>query len=220
MPDKKMLAVSKPGASTLLHMFYILFFPLVVLEIMLTLRLLRSNVPLSTKHMRKFAFFLCLAALAFSASAADWFPFRDVNHNWNISFNGGYSPSGRVPLYGFGLTVRGIHLTVGGLGSTHEHDVNVGTWNEKASFTLQAGYQIPLVKSFRIIPVIGTIGIGEAVTDGWDWSVNQGQITNKVSSEIKYKFDYGVHLVFNHRKLIINLGATRYTLLGGLGLEF
>lgn len=170
--------------------------------------------------MKKFALFLYMAALAFSASAADWFPFRDVNHKWNISFNGGYSPAGRVPLYGFGLTVRGVHLTVGGLGSTHEHDVNVGTWNEKASFTLQAGYQIPLVKSFRIIPVIGTIGIGEAITDGWDWSVNQGQITNKVSSEIKYNFDYGVHLVFNHRKLIINLGATRYTLFGGLGLEF
>ena len=170
--------------------------------------------------MRNIAVFLCLLAFSLSVTATDWFPFSDVNHKWNLSLNGGYSPSGRVPLYGLGVTVRGFHLTIGGLGSTHEHDVNVETWNEKASFTLQAGYQIPVVSSFRIIPVIGVIGIGEAHTDGWDWTVDNGQVNNKASSVIKYKFDYGAHMVFKHRKLIINLGATRYTLLGGLGLEF
>lgn len=161
-----------------------------------------------------------LLMVQISASAIDWFPFNNVNHKWNISFNGGYSPAGRVPLYGFGITVRGFHLTIGGLGSTHEHDVNVGTWNEDASCTLHLGYQVPIVKSFRIIPVIGITGIGEANTNGWDWSVDQGQINNEVSTDLIYKFDFGAHIVFKHRKLIINLGGTRYTLLGGLGLEF
>lgn len=170
--------------------------------------------------MKKITVFLCMLALVFSASAADWFPFGEVNHKWNISLNGGYSPSGRVAMYGLGITVRGFHITIGGLGSTHEHDVKVDTWNEDASFVLQAGYQIPIVKAFRIIPVIGMAGVGEACTDGGDWSVDNGQINNKVTSSLKYKFDYGAHVVFRHRKLIINLGATRYTLLGGLGLEF
>lgn len=159
-------------------------------------------------------------ALHISASATDWFPFSTVNRKWNISLNGGYSPTGRVGLIGLGATVRGFHLTIGGLGSTHENDVKVGTWNEEASWTIHAGYQIPIVKSFRVIPVVGVTGVGEAHTNGWDWTVNDGQIYNDVSVDMKYKFDYGAHLVFNHRKLIVNLGVTRHTLLGGIGLEF
>lgn len=54
-------------------------------------------------------------ALHFSAAATEWFPFNTVNHKWNISVNGGYSPSGRVAVYGLGATVRGFHLTIGGL---------------------------------------------------------------------------------------------------------
>lgn len=86
-------------------------------------------------------------ALHFSAAATDWFPFNTVNHKWNISVNGGYSPSGRVAVYGLGATVRGFHLTIGGFGSTHENDPRLDTWNEDASFMFQFGYQIPVIKS-------------------------------------------------------------------------
>lgn len=165
---------------------------------------------------------ITIIALLFYVSvfANEWFPFGDVNHKWNVSINGGYSPTGRVALYGIGCTIRGFHLTIGGLGSTHEHDINVDTWNEDASFMMQAGYQIPVIKSFRLIPVIGITGIGEAQTDGWDWSIQNDRVNNKVTMNLKYKFDYGIHAVFNHRKLIINFGVTRYTLLGGIGVEF
>lgn len=165
-------------------------------------------------------------ALHFSAAATDWFPFKTVNHKWNISFFGGYSPTGRVAIYGLGATVRGFHLVVGGLGSTHENDPHLDTWNEDASLMCHIGYQIPVVKAFRIIPVLGIVGVGEAHTNGYDWDLKYGAygnltgITNKVTTELEYKFDYGAHLVFNHRKLIVNLGVTRHTLLGGIGLEF
>lgn len=165
-------------------------------------------------------------ALHFSAAATDWFPFNTVNHKWNISVNGGYSPSGRVAVYGLGATVRGFHLTIGGFGSTHENDPRLDTWNEDASFMFQFGYQIPVIKSLRVIPVIGVAGVGEVQTDGYDWKLsydafgNLTGIDNKVATSIKYKFDYGAHLVFNHRKLIVNLGVTRHSLFGGIGLEF
>ncbi len=165
-------------------------------------------------------------ALHFSAAATDWFPFKTVNHKWNISLNGGYSPSGDVGLMSFGATVRGIHVTIGWLGSTHKDDPHLDTWNEDASFMFHAGYQIPVVKAFRIIPVLGMVGVGEAHTDGYDWDFTYDAygrptgMTNKVTTELEYKFDYGAHLVFNHRKLIVNLGVTRHTLLGGIGLEF
>lgn len=171
--------------------------------------------------MKKITILLCLLTIAFSGNATDWFPFSKVNHNWNISVNGGYSPTGRVPLYGIGITVRGFHLTIGGLASTHVHDIRVDTWNEESSCMLQLGYQIPIARSLRLIPVIGITGVGEVHTDGWDYDIGpSGTIYNKVTNDLKYKFDYGARIVFNHRKLIINLAASRHTLSGGIGLEF
>lgn len=171
--------------------------------------------------MKKFTLLFLMSLCALTSSAVEWFPFHEVNHKWNLSLNGGYSPSGHVPLYGIGVTVRGFHLTIGGLGSTHENDIDVGTWNEKSSCMIQFGYQIPIVKSVRVVPVIGIAGVGEVHTDGYDYDIGQsGNVQNKVINDLKYKFDYGARVVFNHRKLIINLAASRYTLSGGIGLEF
>lgn len=171
--------------------------------------------------MKKITFLLLMLLCALTTSAAGWCPFHEVNRKWNLSLNGGYSQSGHVPMYGIGVTVRGFHLTIGGLGSTHENDIEVGTWNEKSSCMIQFGYQIPIVMSVRVIPVIGIAGVGEVLTDGYDYDISQsGTVHNKVTNDLKYKFDYGARIVFNHRKLIINLAVSRYTLSGGIGLEF
>lgn len=82
------------------------------------------------------------------------------------------------------------------------------------------GYQVPIIKAFRIIPVVGIAGSGRTVTDGYDWEVSQGQIENKTYKEMSYRFDYGVHFVYNHRKLVVNIGASRYVFTGCVGLEF
>lgn len=171
--------------------------------------------------MKKIIFLMMAVLFCISASSKNTFPFREVNSKWNISINGGYNHNAKLGVYGLGLTIKGFHLTIGGTGSSHKHDVKVDTWKEKSTCLIHAGYQIPITKSFRIIPVAGMAGAGEVVTDGADWDVSQnGTINNKTIQDIKYKFDYGAHLVYNHRKLIINLAATRYTLFAGIGLEF
>lgn len=164
--------------------------------------------------------FLVTFFILLSLHAKAIFPFKEVNSKWNISLNGGYNHSMKAGLYGFGLTIKGVHLTLGGIGSSHKHDVQVDTWNEKASFLFHAGYQIPITQSFRIIPVIGTTGVGTVVTDGSDWNISNGVINNVTAEDITYKFDYGMHFVYNHRKLIVNLAASRYTIFAGIGLEF
>ncbi len=61
----------------------------------------------------------------------------------------------------------------------------------------QFGYQIPVIKSLRVITVIGVAGVGEVQADGYDWKLsydafgNLTGIDNKVTTSIKYKFDYG-----------------------------
>lgn len=170
--------------------------------------------------MKKLLLLVCLTLSCISVNAADWFPFKEVNHKWNIGIGGGYNTSMKVGSYNVCLTVRGFHLTIGGTGSSHKHDVNVGEWEEKASMMAHLGYQIPIVKAFRIIPVVGVAGAGTSYTDGYDWNVSHGQINNKTSTDMSYRFDYGAHLVFNHRKLMINVGVSRYIVSGCIGLEF
>ncbi len=154
-------------------------------------------------------------------SAKGVFPFSEVNSKWNISINGGYNHNVKLGVYGLGLTIKGYHLTIGGTGGTHENDVKVDKWKEKSTCVIHAGYQIPITKSLRIIPVVGMAGAGEIITDGADWDISQdGTINNKETQDMVYKFDYGAHLVYNHRKLIINVAASRYTIFAGVGLEF
>lgn len=171
--------------------------------------------------MKKILLLFFSTLLCVSASAKDIFPFSEVNSKWNISINGGYNHNVKAGVYGLGLTIRGFHLTIGGTGESHEHDVKVDTWKEKSTCLIHAGYQIPITKSFRIIPVAGMAGAGEIVTDGSDWNISQdGTINNKMTRDMTYKFDYGAHLVYNYRKLIINLAASRYTVFAGIGFEF
>ncbi len=176
------------------------------------------------KHKSKcrITLLLLLSILPHISWATTMFPFNEVNKKWNISINGGYNHSAEVMVYGFGLTIKGFHVTIGGTGSTHEDDVRVGKWEEKSSVIIHAGYQIPITKAIRIIPVIGTSGAGEVLTNGYDYKIsNNGTIHNKTHNDIKYKFDYGAHLVLNpYKKLIINLAGTKYTLYAGIGFEF
>lgn len=171
--------------------------------------------------MKKLLLLLFMAASWISADATDWFPFEEVNHKWNIGIGGGYNPSMEAGVYNLCVTIRGFHLTIGGIGgSSHKNDVNVGKWEEKSSMLAHFGYQIPIVKAFRIIPAVGIAGAGTTTTDGYDWEISQGQINNKTYKEMSYRFDYGIHLVYNHRKLILNIGASRYAVTGCIGLEF
>lgn len=172
--------------------------------------------------MKKLLPFVIAIYVCLSANSKGLFPFREVNKKWNLSVNGGYNHNMEVGVYSFGLTIKGFHLTIGGSGSpSHKHDVRVDTWKEKSSSLIHAGFQIPITKSFRIIPVVGMAGAGDTITDGSDWEVSKnGTINNKIIHDISYRFDYGAHLVYNHRKLIINLAASRYTVFAGIGLEF
>lgn len=171
--------------------------------------------------MRKIAILIALALSALSANAVEWFPFGAVNrHKWNISLQGGYNHRGDGLVVGGSFTVRGFYFMLGGLGSTHERDTGVSTWTENASITMHVGYQIPIARGFRIVPKLGVAGTGTVTTYGDDWSISHGSIKNETSTDMTLYFDYGVNVVFNHRKLLITLGISRCTYTGGIGLEF
>lgn len=155
-----------------------------------------------------------------SASATDWFPFNTVNRRVNLSGNAGYHFDSHVAAAGFGVTVNGFHITIGGVGSCKLKEGQEPSGKNTASAMVQVGYQIPVVKQFRIIPVVGTAAVGKIVYDLENQAARKPGDPEKTKLDMKYHFDAGVHFVFNYRALIINAAITRYTVFGGIGVEF
>lgn len=165
-------------------------------------------------------FILIILSSVAGASAAELWPFAEVNNKLNLSVNGGWHLDSHVGVMGFGVTIKGIHLTIGGVGTCKLKDGQTPQNRNTASAMIQAGYQIPVVKAFRIIPVVGTAAVGRIVYDMEDSHLRRRDDPEKTRLKMSYRFDAGVHFVFNWRKLIINAAITRYTAFGGIGIEF
>ena len=170
--------------------------------------------------MRRFLLLtLTIIVCACGARAAELWPFAEVNNKLDLSVNAGYHLDSDVALMGFGVTIKGFHLTIGGVGSCKLPDGTKPSGKNTASAMLQAGYQIPVVKAFRVIPVVGFAAVGKIVYDPEGKPLGDG-VTDKTRLDMKYRFDAGAHFVFNYRRLIVNAAITRYTVFGGLGIEF
>ncbi len=157
----------------------------------------------------------------FGTGAVEWWPFREVNReSINLSANAGYHFDSNVAVMGFGVTIYGAHITIGGVGTCKLPDGTGPTGKNTASAMVQFGYQLPVTRSFRIIPVVGTAAVGKIVYDMEDAHLRADDDPQKIRLDMSYRFDAGVHLVFNYRKLIVNAAITRYTVFGGIGVEF
>lgn len=170
--------------------------------------------------MKRFFIIFFLAATILSVRAAELFPFGEVNNKLNLSLNAGYHFNSNVGVMGFGVTIKGIHLTIGGVGNCKMKTEDVLKNKNTASAMIQLGYQIPIVKQFRVIPVVGTAAVGKVVFDNTDADKRSASDDPKTRLQMKYRFDAGVHFVYNYKKLIVNAAITRYTVFGGVGVEF
>lgn len=101
-------------------------------------------------------------------------------------------------------------------------------YNDNCAFSIQAGYQIPVVKWLRIMPIAGYTQTNEGITDGKSLNYNYDEdglsswyhdYTVTPGSRLHY-FNYGGGLSIQPCKWFsINLIASRYALYGGIGLD-
>lgn len=179
------------------------------------------NVISMRNSLLAFLLFMSLTANArvFSKEA-----FRAANGSWSIGIMGGglglFDGEARG-VFGLNLTIKGFYIDFMAKGSSHKDDVRVDKWNEPSGAVFHGGYQIPIATGFRVIPVVGYYTIGTTSTDGYDWKVTSTGISNKTSTSIKSKgVDYGGVLVFNSKHTNFYAGCTRYTLYGGIAIQF
>ena len=100
-------------------------------------------------------------------------------------------------------------------------------WNDNCAFSINAGYQIPIVSWLRIMPVVGYAQTNDGITDGTsvNWSVGDETATwyhdyTVTPGSRRHYFNYGGGLSIQPCKWFsINLIGTRYALYGGVGLD-
>lgn len=63
--------------------------------------------------------------------------------------------------------------------------MGVDKWSDKTSAVVHIGYQIPIVKNLRFIPVIGYAKIAYGTTDGSDYTISDSGVVHNKFSEKK-----------------------------------
>ena len=138
---------------------------------------------------------LTLSVISAQAQIFSKDAFQEANKNrWSVGILGG-----AIGLFDEDATVGAIGLNFMGYGF----------------------YQLPVTKSFRIIPIVGYYRSGETVTDGSRWSSTSTGIRNSSYNEDAARgFDYGAVLVYNYKMLNVFGACTRGAVYGGIGIEF
>lgn len=127
-----------------------------------------------------------------------------------------------TPGIGFNVTAYGVYFDFLGWPRTHANSTDVKKHdNEKTSYSVHAGYQFPLATWLSVIPIVGYTGIKNGTTDGSNWTINGGNISNAYYVKDENNgFDYGGLLCFNINKVRLYAAGTRFGLYGGIGLAF
>lgn len=181
---------------------------------------------------------LLSALLAFALSAnAQMFDFAANTRRLEAGFTAGVTTgdSGSFQAddarFGFGayLLASGFYLDFIRSDAQHRYYNTIENvqWEDTRSFSINAGYQIPILPWLRIMPVIGYAQNNHGITDGTRMKADTSDDTTtwyhpySVDPESRqHHFNYGGGLSIQPCKWFsINAIATRRALYGGIGID-
>ena len=174
--------------------------------------------------MKKLLLLLLLFPFKVDAQIFSKEAFEYANKKWAIGILGGglgvFDDKTRG-VFGLNLTIKGVYIDFLGKGSSHKSDVRVDKWKESTGTVFHAGYQLPVTKAFRIIPIVGYYTLSRTTTDGYDWKATSSGISNKTSTSVDSKgLDYGGILVLNIKHVNIYGACSSHALYGGVAFQF
>ena len=130
---------------------------------------------------------------------------------------------------GASLLYNGIYLDFIEAEPQHKYtsEISDTKWNDTCAFSIGLGYQFPLTKWLRIMPLIGYSQTNDGITDGSSMSLSadidsftwyhEYEVTKGSRS---HYFNYGGGISVQPCKWFsINLIATRHALYGGVSLD-
>lgn len=127
--------------------------------------------------MKKTLILVASLLISFSAGAQQLFDFNNNNGRLEVGLIIG--KAGMTTPYeawgpGASLVAWGFQLDYLQAGPEHKYDHHVTDtkWNDKVAFTINAGYQIPVLSWLRITPIVGYSQTNDGITDGSTMNVS------------------------------------------------
>ena len=183
--------------------------------------------------MKRIMLTIILSLTAVAAANAQYFDLSlnkgryEVGINLSqVATNTQYS---RLTLGG-SLMAWGVYMGITTALPQHRYDNTVSDtkWNDDKVFLIHAGYQLPVLKWLRIMPLVGYMQTNEGITDASKLNAEADDDTTvtlyhpyKVTpgSRIHY-LDFGGGISVQPLKWFsINLIYTRYSIQGGIGIS-
>lgn len=177
------------------------------------------------KIMKKTLLLIIVLSSVVWSSQAQKATISEVNNrHYEIGVQLGSVGIGRdLTLFGFGInaTIWGVYIDFLLNGAEHHSSKKVGHWNDNQGVVLHIGYQLPITKHFRIIPMIGYGEVNEGVTDGYNYNIDENGVHNSYKATWRDKgVDVGASAVFHFGMLNIYATGSLWSVYGGLGIEF
>ncbi len=164
-------------------------------------------------------------------AAAAGTPDFSINRNANsVAVLGGvvgFKTAQQSPGIGFNVTLLGLSVDYITYGPKYAHEEEERLWDDKKAFSVNIGYQIPLLRFLSIYPIAGYSETSTGVTDGTKYRYDYDTDTFTLTRVNKYTktwtgrhFNYGGGIAIKPFKwLTIHMAATRYAIYGGIGMN-
>ena len=154
---------------------------------------------------------------------------KRLEAGFNAGQAGSFSEYARFGM-GANILAGGVYLDFIHADPQHRFDGHISDtqWNDTEAFSINAGYQIPVLSWLRIMPLVGYAQTNEGITDGSSWKESAGDDYSsswyhsyKVTPGTRaHYFNYGGGLSIQPCKWFsINLIGTCHAIYGGIGFD-
>lgn len=181
--------------------------------------------------MKKTLVILAFCIFAMSANA-QWFDFSNNDQRLGIGFNLGQNALNTdYSNLGFGMNINcmGIYVDFLSVSPEHKYDNHVtqDNYTDSSSYTINAGYQIPVLSWLRVMPLVGYHQTNYGLTDGSTVNIETNENSSSWHHDYKvtpgsrkHYFNYGIGLVLTPVEWVdISAVASRHAIYGGLTIN-
>ena len=182
--------------------------------------------------MKKALLAAALLLVSFGAKA-QLFDFSNNNDRYELGINIGQAGSfSEYANFGMGLNtvVWGVYVDFLKADAQHKYDNHVTDtqYNDTEAFSINVGYQIPILRRIRIMPLVGYSQTNEGVTDCSTVNISGGESSATMYHDYdvtpgsrRHYFNFGGGISIQPcRWFSINAVVTANAIYGGIGIDF
>ena len=163
---------------------------------------------------------------------AQFFDFSSNVHRYEMGLNFGQMAfNTQYARFGMGMNLLawGVYLDFNKTDAQHKYDGKFSDtqWNDDEFFNISLGYQIPILRWFRVMPLVGYAQTNEGITDASTINIKTGEESSSVyhtytvtpGTRVHY-FNFGGGISIQPLKWFsINFAYTRYAIYGGFAID-